>query len=43
MDISGKIFWRSADQRIMTGIRECSAGRMRKLSCVLSLDEVQGS
>lgn len=29
MVTSGKVFWRSDDQRIMTGVWECSAGRMR--------------
>jgi len=29
MTTSGKVFWRSDDQRIMTGVWECSAGRMR--------------
>lgn len=29
MTTSGKVFWRSDDQKVMTGVWECSAGRMR--------------
>lgn len=29
MPTSGKVFWRSDDERIMTGVWECGAGRMR--------------
>lgn len=29
MTTSGKVFWRSADEKIMTGVWECSAGRLR--------------
>lgn len=29
MPTSGKVFWRSDDGKIMTGVWECAAGRMR--------------
>jgi uncharacterized cupin superfamily protein len=29
MATAGKVFWRSEDGRIMTGVGECAAGRMR--------------